>query len=83
MGWTDFSGITTNLYVTFNLNFANLSNQPANATMTYGIKMLPPVPQNYPTNMPATTVGVSLFYMQYLICTNVSYFLDTSTQLCV
>lgn len=83
LGWTDFASTATDRYVTFDLTFTNLVNQPLNATVTYGIKMQPPIPPGSPSYLPATTVGVSLFYTQYLICTNASYFLDTSSQLCI
>lgn len=75
MGWTSFATSSVLHYVKFNLQFGNLTSPPTPIETT-GITMQAPISYPYPANIPVNKIGISLFYMQSLICTNTDYYLD-------
>ena len=83
MGWTDFSDTVFSKYATFTVRFSSLSSPAPGTNITYGATMQPPVPIGSPTNQPMQTIGISLFYMQAMICTNASYFFDAPNHICI
>jgi hypothetical protein len=78
MGWTDHKASSLNMYMSFSLLLTNLS-----VASNYGVVEYPPTPVNFPTNLPIEVLGVSLFYMKQLFCTDPRYYMDISNQLCI
>lgn len=74
MGWTDFRSSSVLHYMKFNLQLSNLTSPVGNDYS--GITMKPPISYNLSNNTPVNKIGISLFYMQSLICTNSNYYLD-------
>ena len=76
MGWTDHKASSLNMYMSFSLLLTNLS-----VASNYGVAEYPPTPVNFPTNLPIEVLGVSLFYMKQLFCTDPRYYMDIPNQL--